>query len=219
MGELNRASKRFLTEYAAQISAAESATEIAGAIVERTVREVGAPIHAITARAKNLDSLRGKLRRKEYKKPGKELTDLIGVRVISYYSDSVDTIAERLEQTFEINKKESTDKRRGLGLRDFGYRSVHLIARLKAGHQLTAEGQFLRDRWFEIQIRSVLEHAWAEIEHEVVYKSGIKHTCDTTRRFAALAGTLELLDGEFLALRKEHDLLVEKYKSSRLLKK
>jgi hypothetical protein len=71
---------------------------------------------------------------------------------------------------------------------------------------------FLRDHWFEIQVRSILEHAWAEIEHEIVYKSGIKQPREITRRFASLAGALELLDSEFLALRKENDLLIGHYR-------
>jgi hypothetical protein len=57
--------------------------------------------------------------------------------------------------------------------------------------------EFLRKRWFEIQVRSLLEHAWAEIEHEIVYKSGITQPDAVRRRFAALAGSLELFDSEF----------------------
>jgi hypothetical protein len=91
-----------------------------------------------------------------------------------------------------------------------------LIARLKPGQVLTPPHQLLRDRWFEIQVRSVLEHAWAEIEHEIVYKSGVSHPDEMLRRFASLAGTLELLDNEFLQFREERshriDTYVSKYK-------
>jgi putative GTP pyrophosphokinase len=113
---------------------------------------------------------------------------------------------------FEINSKETTDKRLALGLRNFGYRSVHLIVGLRRSQLATPAHHFLREFWFEIQVRSILEHGWAEIEHEVVYKSGIEQPAETTRRFASLAGALELLDGEFLALRKENDTLVGKYR-------
>jgi ppGpp synthetase/RelA/SpoT-type nucleotidyltranferase len=136
------------------------------------------------------------------------MTDLIGVRVITYYRDAVDPIVARLQQVFEINANESTDKRLALGLRNFGYRSVHLIARLKPSQVLTPSHQLLQKRWFEIQVRSILEHAWAEIEHEIVYKSGVAQPDAILRRFAALAGTLELLDGEFLALREMRNDLI-----------
>lgn len=213
MAGLSRAARRFLETYGQEYAAAKLAAEFARSAVERTVKETGALVHVIGARAKGIDSLRGKLRRKEYKRPAKQLTDLIGVRVITYYQDAVDPIVQRLRAAFEINNKESTDKRLALGLRNFGYRSVHLIARLKPGQMGSAGSEFLRNRWFEIQIRSILEHAWAEIEHEIVYKSGTKQSDEFTRRFAALAGTLELLDGEFLALRQEINVLIAHYES------
>src|SRR5580704_18168352 len=103
-------------------------------------------------------------------------------------------------------------KRVELGLHDFGYRSVHLIAKLKQGQVLSGQYQPLRDNWFEIQIRSILEHAWAEIEHEVVYKSGIIFPEVVKRRFARLAGMVELIGDEFLNLREERSRLVEEYK-------
>jgi len=61
---------------------------------------------------------------------------------------------------------------------------------------------------FEVQIRSLLEHAWAEIEHGVVYKSGAQLPPDLRRRFASLAGVLELLEHDFGAVRSETDGLV-----------
>jgi hypothetical protein len=132
--------------------------------------------------------------------------------VTTFYKDAVDQIVPKLRQAFEVNERKSTDKRLVLGLRDFGYRSVHLIVRFRPSQILTPDHEFLRAHWFEIQVRSILEHAWAEIEHEIVYKSGIKQPTNITRRFASLAGTLELLDGEFLALRKENDSLIAHYR-------
>lgn len=80
------------------------------------------------------------------------------------------------------------------------------------GEFLTADARkFIHDRWFEIQVRSVLEHAWAEIEHEVVYKSGTMPSPDFTRQFAALAGTLEMLDVQFESLREQQKKLVDSY--------
>jgi hypothetical protein len=96
-------------------------------------------------------------------------------------------------------------------LRSFGYRSVHLIARAKPGGFSTSS-DFLGSRWFEIQVRSILEHAWAEIEHEVVYKSGIVQPGDVLRRFASMAGNLEILDNEFETLRQWRNKLIDSYR-------
>jgi ppGpp synthetase/RelA/SpoT-type nucleotidyltranferase len=210
MAALNQSARRFLDEYGAQVAGATAAAEVARLAVEQAVRETGT-LAQVTARAKTTASLRGKLRRKSYNRPWTQLTDLVGVRVITFYKDAVDQIVPKLQQTFEINVKESSDKRLVLGLRDFGYRSVHLIARFGPSQMRTPLDSFVREHWFEIQVRSILEHAWAEIEHEIVYKSGIVQPAEITRRFASLAGTLELLDGEFLALRSENDALVGRY--------
>jgi putative GTP pyrophosphokinase len=142
----------------------------------------------------------------------KQLTDCIGVRVIAYYESDVDKMVDKLSNEFEIDRKRSVDRRRALDLRSFGYRSVHLIARLKGFRASSAEYVELRERWFEIQVRSILEHAWAEIEHEVVYKSGIDYPADVLRRFGAIAGTLELMEKEFRTLRSERDRLIDGYR-------
>jgi len=54
-----------------------------------------------------------------------------------------------------------------------------------------------------------MEHAWGEIEHEVVYKSGIEFPHETLRQFAAIAGALEILEREFGVLRLKKLQLIE----------
>jgi ppGpp synthetase/RelA/SpoT-type nucleotidyltranferase len=169
-------------------------------------------VHLVAARAKQPDSLRGKLRRKKYSDPAAQVTDTVGVRVITYYRSGVDPVAEALKREFQIDRARSEDKRRLLDLREFGYRSVHLIAKLKLPRSRMTEYADLASVWFEIQVRSLLEHAWAEIDHEVVYKSGVKYPDATARLFGALAGTLEILDVEFENLRYAKERLVESYR-------
>jgi ppGpp synthetase/RelA/SpoT-type nucleotidyltranferase len=209
---LTRAAQGFLRTYTGDYTTAKQAAEIARLVVEGIVRELSVPIHVISSRAKTPQSLRIKLRQKKYIRPSHEVTDTIGVRVITYYRDDVDRIADRLTKEFDIDRKNTVDKRLALGVREFGYRSVQLIARLKAAQVLTTDHRHLRDRWFEIQIRSILEHAWAEIEHEIVYKAGVRYSDSIIRRWAALAGSLELLDSEFLSLRAARDELILTYR-------
>jgi ppGpp synthetase/RelA/SpoT-type nucleotidyltranferase len=211
MTGLNRKAQNFLREYAQDRAKFSSAADFARKTIEEIARETGSLVHVVSGRAKTLASLRGKFRRKSYKNPARELTDLIGVRIITYYGDEVDTIVTRLREKLVINAANSVDKRLGLGLQQFGYRSVHLIARLKPGPAFSEDQRFLQQHWFEIQVRSILEHAWAEIEHEVVYKSGILQPKASLRRFASIAGAIELLDTEFLALREERNALIDAY--------
>jgi hypothetical protein len=61
----------------------------------------------------------------------------------------------------------------------------------------------LRGQQFEVQIRTVLQHAWAEFEHDIRYKGTIPdaHAPDLDRRLTLAAGLLELADREFSTIR------------------
>ena len=92
---------------------------------------------------------------------------------------------------------------------EFGYRSVHLVARLKSPRNRSIEYRALGEVVFEIQVRSILEHAWAEIEHEIGYKSAIAFPPEDARRLASIAGALEILDREFRQLRSVREKLID----------
>src|SRR5260221_13143744 len=111
MPPLNRPTQEFLRAYAPQFADTDRAAKLVGAEVERVVRDTGAFVHAVTARAKAVDSLRGKLRRQRYKRPAQRITDIIGVRVITYYRDAADRIATQARRQFEVNERSSTDTR------------------------------------------------------------------------------------------------------------
>lgn len=202
---------RFLKRYERQFPRLSEAAKLAEQLVREIVSDVAVEMHIISSRCKQPDSLRLKLRRKKYRQPGRQVTDKVGVRVITYFEHDIDTVVSKLEQELEINKHKSEDKRTKLNLREFGYLSVHLLARPKGRWSRSPKFRPIRGIWFEIQIRSILEHAWAEIEHEIVYKSGIAFPDEIKRRFARLAGALEILASEFFALRGERSKLVDNY--------
>jgi ppGpp synthetase/RelA/SpoT-type nucleotidyltranferase len=197
------ARRRFLKNYRAQFAdyciKAKSTVHFFEGILQGSQIE----IHKIEARAKDPTSAHLKLLRKRYRCPGSQLTDKVGVRIITYYPQDVDRVVDLLRPHIDIDSRKSVDKRMGLGLRGFGYSSVHLIARLKNYESRKSQHACLDGFWFEIQVRSILEHAWAEVEHEIVFKSGIEHPDSVVRRFAAIAGTLEVLGAEFASLRGE----------------
>jgi ppGpp synthetase/RelA/SpoT-type nucleotidyltranferase len=203
----------FVGNYASAIPKLESAAKTAERLVSDILVESGLENHQVTSRVKSIASIRSKLRRKNYSNPDIQLTDKIGVRIITFYGSDVSLAEKALRDEFTINKKHSHDKRFLLGLKEFGYRSVHLIAQVKGSRARSPQYADLRGIWFEIQVRSILEHAWAEIEHEVIYKSGIRYPKPTIRRFAAIAGSLEILDREFSEIRKERKELIETYKA------
>lgn len=153
-------------------------------------------------RTKEIDSLEGKLNRKAGKyRSINEITDLVAFRIICYFADTVDAIAEKLSTIFDIDYKNSIDKRNSLQATEFGYISLHYVCYLKENDcKMNPSFRHIR---FEIQLRSVLQHAWAEIEHNLGYKSHFGIPRVLRRQFSRTAGLLEIADDEFMSLRDD----------------
>ena len=131
MRGIAHSAEAFPAKYSQLLPQLRKAAEQAEKLVASLLSEFQGEVHLISARAKSPESALSKVLRKAYKNPMKELTDCVGVRVIAYYEREVDKMVDRLSREFEIDVKRSIDRRRALDLRSFGYRSVHLVARLK----------------------------------------------------------------------------------------
>jgi ppGpp synthetase/RelA/SpoT-type nucleotidyltranferase len=184
----------YLRDYEEYKAAARLAEDLIREALDNTVLQ----INGITSRAKTPASTRHKIEENNLGLPARQLKDLLGVRVTTTFAHDVDQVVDALEQLFRTESR--VDKRGLLDLHQFGYRSVHLIVRIPRSGRIGAAAERLEGTPIEIQVRSVIEHAWAEIEHDLRYKSGVHLPDDLTRRFSALAGALELVDREFDAL-------------------
>lgn len=192
-------SQAYLARYEENLAYTELQTEHARFVVESVAKASGLPILLpVTARTKSVASLRAKLRRHA---PRKKLYDRIGVRVVCYYVSDVDALIKAFKRALDWDVGLSSDRRVMLGTTQFGYRSVHLVVRVRDSSLGLAAFGALEAEWFELQVRTVLEHAWAEIEHKVRYKARLKYPDATERTINAVAGTLELLDAQFAELR------------------
>lgn len=155
----------------------------------------------ISHRTKTISSLKGKLEKKFGKYSSLyDITDLCGFRIICYFADTIDEIINQLKKTFEIDYANSIDKGSVLQATEFGYISVHYICSLKE-EDIKNHPEFKNIR-FEVQIRSVLQHAWAEIEHDLGYKSDFGVPRPIRREFSRVASLLEVADNQFIELRK-----------------
>jgi len=165
------------------------------------------PFHAITSRTKEVESYRKKISDEKYDDPIQQITDYSGIRIITYVEDDVKKACEVLENIFYIDKDRSLDKSKSLGVDKVGYKSVHYICKLKDDRTSLPEYRTYDNLFFEIQVRTILQHAWAEIEHDRNYKfSGILPE-EISRRFKLVAGSLEIADREFNNIAKEIDEL------------
>ncbi|OEZ48027.1 GTP pyrophosphokinase YjbM [Janthinobacterium sp. MP5059B] len=180
-------------------------SEILNASISNLLKSQKISHLSVTVRVKNLDSLIEKIERKGYSKE-EEITDMVGVRIITYLEADVKKVCDLLESTFEFHEEKSGNKAENLQIDQIGYRSVHYVCELGKDRTALPELNQYKKIMFEIQVRTVLQHAWAEIEHDRNYKFSGELPSAIKRRLNLLAGTLELVDREFDVLAKEVDL-------------
>ncbi len=173
------------------VTAATSAVAVIGGILD----EAGINYLTIDGRAKGIASFAEKATRSEsgkalYVDPLTDIGDQLGVRVITYVRDDVEAVAALLaEQLPVLDDRDFGELTASQGR--FGYASRHL--------QVEIAG-----RMVQVQLRTVLQHAWAEFEHDIRYKGTVpvEHASEFDRRFTLAAGLLELADQEFSAIRE-----------------
>jgi len=161
--------------------------EEACTLLSQALKEQGIYVTAFEHRVKTEKSLAGKLELKGNKyKSIDDITDLVGLRVITFYTDEVDKVAAIAKQIFDIDWQESVDKRKLHQLDSFGYNSLHYICRLKAENAINKS----KNPRFELQMRTALQHVWSTIEHDTGYKGDVKIPDVYLRQFNRLAGMM-----------------------------
>ena len=191
-----------LQQFRDQLPILQRLDELVYQHLSRVLQEQGIYVNAMEHRVKQEASLAGKLERKGYKYNDiDDLTDLVGVRIITFYTDDVDKVAAIAKRTLDVDWKESVDKRKLHELDSFGYNSLHYICRLPKSVVNDPSMPELNTIRFELQMRTALQHVWSTIEHDTGYKGDVKIPREYVRQFSRLAGTLELIDDEFSRLR------------------
>lgn len=196
---MNLINRLILEEYRKQRDDFVRLGDTVHSMLKDICRDAGILPLGIEHRVKTEKSLAGKLERSGgYYSEFEDLTDILGARIICFFSDDIDKIGKIVEERFEIDRELSSDKRALIKADSFGYLSLHYICSLPSGAGFS---EIMCGKKFEIQIRTVLQHAWAAIEHDLGYKSEFGVPRSVIREFSRIAGLLEIADDEFVRTR------------------
>ena len=161
-------------------------------------------------RVKSEDSYVSKvLYRKSYKDPIRETTDKVGTRIVLLNIDDVYTVSEFIEHQCDtwicVDKSQDIDEIREHNPLEFSYQSNHFIVKPKPG-KYTAELCDLLT--CEIQVRTLLQHAYAETSHDTVYKKGHNGSSAVLRSLAVTMAFLETADEKIKKIYKDTQSMI-----------
>ncbi len=199
---------------------------VLGQILREAAKE-RAPLAIIETRAKKICSFAEKSQRKRdsLRDPVNQFTDLCGGRVITHTYAEVESICRFIENHFEIDAVNSVKISQRLKPSEFGYRSVHYIVQLNPAKlaqseikveippELVPSPENPCPMKAEIQVRTLLEHAWAAFSHERVYKGLSRLPLYWERELAGLAAILEEADKAFMRIQTGLQSLTSSYGS------
>jgi putative GTP pyrophosphokinase len=191
-----------LAEFDSRVGTLKALCDKTKGLVEELLQDANVRNQSVQARVKNRKKLREKYLdpAKDYKKLD-DIHDLAGLRVITYYDDEVDRVAEVIEREFEIDRANTDDKRK-IDLDRFGYSAINYVCtHLKTRASLSEYRRFA-NVCLEIQVTSILSHAWSEMNHGS-YDLGESCPSEIRRRFFQLKALLELADSQFTDLRNK----------------
>lgn len=157
----------------------------------------------VSWRAKSVASFAAKIGRRTHGRPAypdplHDITDQIGVRIVTYVSSDVAAVAGLIsDQLRVIDDKDLGQETASTG--HFGYVSRHLQVALDPVWLGQPDAGAITVPSAQVQLRTVLQHAWAQFEHDIRYKGTVPPELapDLDRRFTLAAGLLELADREF----------------------
>lgn len=206
--------RRQVDEYKKRYENYKVYAEVLQCVLKQVAKKYAASA-IVQTRPKSVASFAEKCQRKKakYKDPVNQFTDLCGGRVIVHTEEEVKAVAEFIEQNFQIDEENTINVSQRLKPTEFGYRSVHYIISFKPGifpnkevnvevPPLLFNDKKFPNRRAEVQVRTILEHAWADMAHELAYKSSFRIPAHWEREFAGVAAMLEGADKTFSRIEK-----------------
>src|SRR3989344_4346259 len=174
-------SERLTSEYRDKYELyAEFAAKTAS-ILEQVLKDEEYRYQVVTHRAKKPNSASARFAEKKCQKLD-DLKDLAGSRVIFYLESDVKKFVGKLYEIFgEANIVDHEDK-----ISTDGYNAVHIVIRLGDDRLVHPEYKRYQGLQCEVQLTTVLHHAWSEMEHDIVYKPQKELSAFDARVFDAM---------------------------------
>ena len=156
----------------------------------------------ISHRTKDLISIIKKIKKKQREKEYgyHDLNDKLGIRIICNFTEDTEKVDTFLYDIFDIKKFEK--KRDELIFNRLDYISNHYDASIKSESYIFKSVKDLSDLIFEVQVRTLNQHAWANCAHSLSYKQEIDLSAKLQRRVYRLLSIYEIADDEFSAVNK-----------------
>ncbi|RUU60762.1 GTP pyrophosphokinase [Mesorhizobium sp. M2C.T.Ca.TU.002.02.1.1] len=183
---------------------------VSASLIENLLSSEGVEYLSVTYRSKSMSSALEKIKRKSYDDPAAQLTDLSGVRVITYLESQAILASQIIKKAFHIDERNSADRSNALGSDRVGYRSNHFVCSLGEDRKQLPEYKIIGELKFEVQIRTILQHAWAELAHDRSFKFNAALPESIQRKLNLHSAMLEIVDGAF----QEISDSVDRYKES-----
>jgi len=181
-------------------------------ILENRLRGAQIEYATITSRAKTLASFAEKIVRKNYQDPFSEITDIAGVRIVFLYKNDFPEIENIIKSEFKIFEKINTAEKQSDD--KFGYGAVHFLVKL-GKKSAGARYDDLKDLTCEIQVRTIVQDAWAILAHHLVYKKEPHIPKHLQRKLNSLSGLFETADDQFDTIRHDREEYLKSIKSIR----
>lgn len=187
-----------IEEYKALLPKYNKATQKNSDLLNEIIKAEKISIN-LESRTKSPESLQEKITRpgKNYRDPLKEVSDLCGLRIIAYTIADLSKIEKIIQDNFEVDVSRCVDKSKELKSNQFGYLSKHYIVRPHKDRGRLPEWKDISDIWIEVQIRTILQHAWSSIDHILRYKHEDDVPAAFRRKLFRISALLEIADEEF----------------------
>lgn len=175
--------EEFLEYYTDNLDFYSECAGICAQICETNMEQMGIRT-IVTSRAKKIERLRNKLEKRSFQKKytsladiDEDIVDLAGVRIALYFPGDLKKVQQFIESNFEVKgckvfpsaAQNEGEQKKGYKKRFSGYWATHYRVFIKEKN-LSGDAKKYAQTLIEIQVASALMHAWAEVEHDLVYK-------------------------------------------------